>query len=213
MSDSINVENVQVLNGGEVTLDGGRKKHHHKVKAHKSKSPRRSRMRGGKVAPVADALVAESLDGGKKKKYHKRSLSRRRMYGGEAEESAPVDADIFGGAVEALAEVDQTLEGGKKHKKHHKRSHSRRPKMMMYGGDAEASPAADDFDAAIFGGAVEVLSEGLDQALEGGKKKRSGASERGLKAWVAAVKHENMGRVPAKGSSAYRRVKAYMNKL
>ena len=204
MSDSNNVENVQVLNGGEVTLDGGRKKTHNRKSAH-----RRSRMRGGKVAPVADVLTAESLDGGKKKKHHKRSHSRHRVYGGKAENSAPLDADIVGGAVDAPA-VDQTLEGGKKHKKHHKRSHSRR-RMMMYGGEAETS-AADDFDAAIFGGAVEALA-GLDGGdLEGGKR-RSERSEKGLKAWVAAVKHENMGRVPKKGTSAYRRTKAYMNKL
>lgn len=186
-------------------MDGGRKKQHHNRKS----AHRRSRMRGGKVAPVADVLTAESLDGGKKKKHHKRSHSRRRMYGGKSEDSAPLDADIFGGAVDA-PEVDQTLVGGKKHKKHHKRSHSRR-RMMMYGGDAEPSEAVavDNFDAAIFGGAVEALAglEGGD--LEGGKRR----SERGLKAWVAAVKHENMGRVPKKGTSAYRRTKAYMNKL
>ena len=157
MSDSNNVENVQVLNGGEVTLDGGRKKQHHNRKS----AHRRSRMRGGKVAPVADVLTAESLDGGKKKKHHKRTKSKSPHKRHSPKRHSP--------------------------KRHSPKRHSpKRARKSMMGGESaaaepviaggEVAPAAAMPESTLAGGESAPMIEGGEAPapeLQGGKHKKS----------------------------------------
>lgn len=182
---------------------------------------------GGEVAPV---ISGGELEGGAKKKHRKSAKRSRSMTRKSKKRStkrrSPMKYRMMGGGETIEGGADAALEGGKR-RRHYMR------------GGADAAVIEGGADAAVIeGGAADDALEGGKRrrhhmrggeleggvdALEGGKKKRSKSprksrsrsrSPKALAKWRRAIKATLPEyKIPRKGTSAYRKVKAAYDRM